>query len=365
MKKSYKLIKEYPGSVTEGTIFVADNEINAVFQTKGGCAVIYWQDLEKYSEYFEEVKEEPFIQQSGRVDRIKEELNYLITAFREINVNQNIFSLQKDGRYNNSNHSGGLKLETMLKGFASLEDGVLEIYSVKNSKGEEFTIGDNVFFLPKNSLELFKIDNFFINGDGILLARSSQERCAICEDINTITKEIKVPHKAKSPIYTTTDGTEIQEGQDVDIWVLNKDTTFKASGVNNIKNFSKQDKEVADRYLTFTSEENRDKYIKENSKKPVLIATDGKEIFEGDTIYHFYKPFEYMMHKSIVRHNTIYGDVIFYTEEKAKEYIDFNKPKYSLANIEKCYPTPTGYENRIKDIPVVATLFSNLKKLGK
>ena len=39
-----------------------------------------------------------------------------------------------------------------------------------------------------------------------------------------------------------------------------------------IGNFSQQDKEVADRYLTFTSEENRDKYIKENTKKPVFVS---------------------------------------------------------------------------------------------
>ncbi|MEW3617901.1 hypothetical protein, partial [Pseudomonas aeruginosa] len=55
----------------------------------------------------------------------------------------------------------------------------------------------------------------------------------------------------------------------------------------------------------------------------------------------------------------------FSTKQLAQEYIDQNKPKYSLNDIEKCYPSPTGFENRIKDIPLVATLFSNLKRLGK
>ena len=75
---------------------------------------------------------------------MKEESNYLITAFREINVEGNIFSLQKDGRYNNSVNNGGMKLESMLNGFASVEDATLEIYSVKNKYGIEYVLGDTI-----------------------------------------------------------------------------------------------------------------------------------------------------------------------------------------------------------------------------
>lgn len=350
--KKYKLIKEYPESSPKGTVFVAHNEINAVFQAEGG-AVIYYSTIEKYSEYFEEVKEEKL----WGVSTMKEEPNYLITAFREVGNlfgDNRLVKIGADGKYGN-----WFTLEGMLKDPPCVESGDFEIYSVKNSKGEEFTIGDNVFFLPKNSLELFKIDNFFINKDGILLARSSQERYAICEDINTIAKEIKVPHKVKSPIYTTTDGVDIKEGSCFTAYLLNKDLSIvKPFSEVNISRFSKQDAEVASRYLTFTSEENRDKYIKENSKKPIFVSADGKDMYEGDTVWHFCDELDFQLSSSIVRKNNIYGDIRFSTEEKAREYIDNNKPKYSLADIEKAYESP-------KDSPLFKSIIKNLKALGK
>ena len=41
-----------------------------------------------------------------------------------------------------------------------------------------------------------------------------------------------------------------------------------------------------------------------------------------------------------------------------QEYIDFNKPKFSLKEIESCYPSPTNS-------PLFTTFIANLKKLGK
>lgn len=111
--------------------------------------------------------------------------------------------------------------------------------------------------------------------------------------------------ESKSPIYITTDGVEMFEKNFTVLYLLSKELTIPSQNIAVIHNFSKQDKEVADRYLTFTSEKNRFNYIEDNS------------------------------------------------------------PKYSLNDIENCYPHANVTGNRIKDIPVVATLFSNLKKLGK
>lgn len=305
--------------------------------------------LVEKSDDWEEVKGEYI---GGPLVEVKEEPNYLITAFRNKNIPTQIFYLQSKGGYNETASMGEMSLKSMLNGFASLEDGALEIYSVKNFKGE-FTLGEKV----QTAGDKFTISKFDINKDG----------CYVYFEETADHDGLELIFKLKKPLYTTTDGVEIMEGDKVHLYLHSKEDVLSKSANTTIMigNFSQQDREVANRYLTFTSEENRDKYIKENTKKPVFVSADGKEIFEGDAIYHFHKPFEYMMHKSIARHNTIYGDIIFYTEEKAKEYIDNNKPKYSLADIENCYPHANITGNRIKDIPVVATLFSNLKKLGK
>ncbi len=338
--KKYKLIKEYPGSPKLGDI-ARDEKICYVYGIENRCLGLTDYDFERNTEFWEEVKEEP---------------NYLITAFKYLPLHQ----LCKHDTQLKDSYCFGDGKAPFYSSEQLLSDKKFELFSIKNEFGKEFCIGDKV----RGDNEEFTIESFqlgcHILGGCYACGTNKLGKCKV---------SIKLINIVKTPLYTTTDGAEIMEGDRLTLYIALKDfhipTSIKASKVDIYNGFSKSDAEVADRYLTFISEENRDKYIKENQRKPVLVAADGKEIFEGDTIYHFYKPFEYMMHKSIARHNTIYGDIIFYTEEKAKEYIDNNKPKYSLADIENCYPHANITGNRIKDIPVVATLFSNLKKLGK
>lgn len=293
---------------------------------------------------------------------MKEESNYLITAFREINVEGNIFSLQKDGRYNNSVNNGGMKLESMLNGFASVEDATLEIYSVKNKYGIEYVLGDTINYNVNKVIgSPFKIDNFFINRDGILLARSSKESSATCDDINTV-------YKVKHPIYTTTDGVEIFKGDRVWLSLLNKDLSIHKNDLVLIRNFSQQDKEVSDRYLTFTSEENRDKYIKENSKKPVFVSADNREYFEADLSFD-YSLFSVLPKANWQENRYRLNDIVkwpkkewlhFHTKEARQEYIDNNKPKYSLQDIRKAFDCDTETKADFMRI-----ILESLKKLGK
>jgi len=108
----------------------------------------------------------------------KEEPNYLITAFRS-KANEEVVNLESDGKY----RSFGRAFEIN----ELINCRYTEIYSVKNSKGEEFTIGDTIKYEDNKCIgPVFKIHNFFINRDNILLARSSMESAATCEDINTI-----------------------------------------------------------------------------------------------------------------------------------------------------------------------------------
>lgn len=345
--------------VTKGT--------DGLYHSKqGGYTLQRW--IFENSNDWEEVKEAPKMSSKEHTSKvkqvsgeyIKEEPNYLITAFRDLRSSTfgHIWKIMENGKYSCNGFAETTK-EHIINTGNCVNNGSFEIYSVKNFSGIEFTLNDTVFYQSEGKRgENFKIHNFFINRDGVLLVRSSNESYATCEDINTIIK-------CKSPIYTTTDGVDIFEGDRLTLFIALKDlhipTYEKASKVDIYNGFSELDAETADRYLTFTSAENRDRYIKENQRKPIFTSADGKEIFQGDAIYHFYKPFEYTMHKSIVRRNTIYGDVIFYTEEKAKEYIDNNKPKYSLNDIEK------AYRNTLSPIesPLFQSFKSNLINLGK
>lgn len=172
-----------------------------------------------------------------------------------------------------------------------------------------------------------------------------------------------------SIIYTATDGISIREGDKTTLYLLNKDdlSIVKPFYKVDIFNFSKQDAEVADRYLTFISEENRDKYIQENKKKPIFVSADGKEFFDEDEDISFFS----VCPKSSWQENRYrLKDVIkfpklawlhFHTKEARQEYIDNNKPKYSLADVKKSLEdanlllTPFGLESVVNE----------LKKLGK
>jgi len=140
------------------------------------------------------------VENSNDWEEIKEEPNYLITAFRLISDGE-IVKIGSDGKY-----GYWFTLKDMLSSPPCVESGDFEIYSVKNKYGIEYTLGDTVNYNVNNVQgKPFKIHNFFINRDNILLVRSSSESSAACEDINTI-------YKFKAPIYTTTDNSAIFEG---------------------------------------------------------------------------------------------------------------------------------------------------------
>jgi hypothetical protein len=169
-----------------------------------------------------------------------------------------------------------------------------------------------------------------------------------------------------SIIYTATDGISIREGSKTTLYLLNKDdlSIVKPFYKVDIFNFSKQDEEVASRYLTFTSEENRDKYIKENTKKPIFVSADGVEMFEGDYYYVPQTDFNDNLKGTFLKLTVLnqkYSDntARFSSPELAQEYIDNNKPKFSFADIF------TASEKIPSEYLTTTGLLDELKKLGK
>jgi len=291
------------------------------------------------------------LEQGNDWKEIKEEPNYLITAFRELNIGtkfgNTIITLDKDGTFQGTFH-----LNELLHGPTSVEDGSFEIYSVKNSKGKAFILNEVVKFSHiKLPITKFEISDF--NGQmNVILSNGNRY------GLDTI-------HEVKN-IYTTTDNVDIYEGDDINLFIANKQLTIPQINTVNTYWFSNSDKEVADRYLTFTSAENRDKYIKENQRKPVFTSADGKEFYSDDIDYSLFS----VLPKANWQENRYrLNDIVkwpkkewlhFHTKEARQEYIDNNKPKYSLQDIRKAFDCDTETKADFMRI-----ILESLKKLGK
>ena len=324
--KKYQLIKAYPNSPKEGTIVKQDDLGQYVAEKP--LLIFDKVEIEGYPSFWEEIcvqcsESKPTCAIIKKCGKFKEESNYLITAFRSKDREQSLFKITQSGTFTKQRYSE-YSLEEMLNGDnGSVKDGEWEIYSVKNSKGEEFTIGDKVITCK----DKFTISKFEVCVNNILVRFNETDEHDGLELIS----------KIKQPICTTTDGVDVFEGDNIRLFLLmNKESTTSVSVIN----FSKQDASVSDRYLTFTSEENRDKYIKENTRKPIFVSADGVDMYEGDE-YNLFSVYVdgdwYEKRVRIQQAINLTGWKHFHTKEARQEYIDNNKPKYSLSDIEKAY----------------------------
>lgn len=273
-------------------------------------------------------------------EEIKEEPNYLITAFRS-KKNKEIVSLESDGKY--YNYGREFSENEMI------DCPFTEIYSIKNEFGKEFCIGNKV----KGDNEEFIIDSFQL-GEHILGG------CYACgqDKQGTVKVSIKIIEIIKTPIYTTTDGVDIEEGDDINLFIATKQLTIPQINTVNTYWFRNSDKEVAERYLTFTSAESRDKYIKEHTRKPIFVSADGKEVFDehnfGTNLFSVYPREAWTEKRCTVKQAIEFKNWLhFHTKEARQEYIDNNKPKFSLADIEKAYSETNS--------PISSPLFQNFK----
>lgn len=318
---------------------------------------------------------------SRNIFKPKEEPNYLITAF-ESNKNNAIYKINSSGKYEHQNKNSYNADRLIELGFI--------IISVKNHIGIEYKIGDK--FKSPLSENKFKIAGFTIKNDIMYVCTE----CNYKFNINDL-DNIILSNEVKSTIYTTTDGVDIKEGSHLVLYLVNKELNTLLQNVAVINNFSKQDAEVASRYLTFTSEENRDKYIKESrkkseldehnkimkekidkefNKKPIFVSADGVEYFKtGEKILLHgvwiksdgvepFELFDKIKHECDldVTFSINTTNWLWFSDEKlAQEYIDNNKPKYSLADVERLVNGLIISSKSINKENVI----NGLKKLGK
>lgn len=161
MKKSYKLIKEYPGSPSLGTMDWGDT-------------------FKNYPEFWEEI--------------IKE---YEILTF--MHKDRTVVHLRSDGFYHYPHVSSNLSTFTESDG---LSEEAWDIHSVKRlSDGEVFMVGDTYTNNEYPRFGIRTITNFNVTNGSIY--------------INNTSTELGRWSKCKTPLFTTSDGVDIFKGDTV------------------------------------------------------------------------------------------------------------------------------------------------------
>jgi hypothetical protein len=409
--KKYKLIKEYPDSLKKGTIVSKDQLGNYI--TEKPLFIIESIVVENYPEFWEEVielvtevkrnrdgvtfkigekvksvddiltikyfthdgtfvhfkevdehdatdnlvkiEEEGFtIKKMIELDKkhvphlMKEEPNYIITAFRSIIFPDAIWSITKNDAYMRDGCT-----EWSLK--SMIVDEAMEIYSVKNKNGEEFTIGEEVGVKINQPYSIQTIKSFKIINDTMTVETDKG-----MGSINLLRKFTKTPDIITSfnlgePLFTTVDGLKIYRGQDVTLYIIDGEG-YKTV---DVENFNEEDAKVAERYKCFANKMFLAEQIEQNKIKPILITNDGKRIYEeSEKIYAVLAKANWAQEK-IPACNATYRNEdwkYFSTSEARINYIKQNKPTISIADIEKAYTWD-------KSAPLYIDFINNLKRI--
>lgn len=292
MIKQFKLIKKFPGGPDLGHI--AKQHVEEDDGSYYWCG--NWFNPQDFPEFWEEIVPK----------------TYEILSFKGILPSNNGLFYLKDGLYywhSWDNHVTGLQLSTML-------DGNTTPYSVKRLLGSEvFTVGDNT----NNGV----IKEFKISGDQIRIYFKDKP-------VNYHVGLISIQH-AKVPLFTTEDSVEIFEG-DKYFWLSN---LSNYSIVHSIK-ASKGNSDLEPEHIYFSTKQAAEDYIAKN--EILFVTADGKEMKKGDKFYvpqikGLGKELSGNYLEFIADFPRSFNEYAFSTKEKAQEYIDYNKPKYSKKQV--------------------------------
>lgn len=242
--KSYKLIKEYPGSPRNHSIVKEDDSILS------NLIIKEWED------YWQEVVEK----------------DYEILSFRSTRRNTYYF-----GKICTDCQKGESFLNQYL---ANNKTGLNEIYSIKRiSDGEVFTVGDNTTLGTLSKIEIVGIEKAKSSGcavyfgaftlkDTIWDTKEMQwdNTADLCFRKFNKNSEDFLVKKLSKPLFTTEDGVDIFEG-DRYYWII-KD--LRDSNVCS----TKATKSSPNGYnlLYFSTKEKAEEYILMN--KPILSVND-------------------------------------------------------------------------------------------
>ena len=300
--KKYKLIKEYPSSLKLGSVVIKDklagyNYINH----PGNCKLFTNEEIENYPEFWEEV--------------VGKEYEILSFSNEKVVHKYPLYILKEDGFYHFKDHSFGYPPSRSTKEKLLSLNGV-KIHSVKRlSDGKVFTVGDNVLYGDYVNSS-WKIKQFQIV-DNTVRAFGVNDYCNITYE--------RFRH-AKVPVFVTEDGVRIYEGDKY--WWVRK-ISYNQAPEYNIASKRSYDKST---YVYFSTKEKAQEWV--NKNKPLFTTEDGVDIFEGNWYYTISPIYYKIVYTKAVEDCSEIKWKTFSTEEKAIEWIDENKPKYSKKQIK-------------------------------
>lgn len=243
--KSYKLIKEYPGSPKLRTIVERDSNCSNYYYRliEGVSNTFTPKNIENNPEFWEEVVEKDY-----------EILSYIGKSTK------NVLSAKLDPFVNNK--------------LIKWEDKNLDIHSIKRlSDGEVFTIGDKIQYNnTNNNIRIIKS----IELDDIKVKIFACEECysVPIKGSNYGFNLLQNVTKFKQPLFTTEDGVDIFEGDEyilVRKGAVSKNLcTFTYTAVSGESMWNSKQKD----YTLFSTKEAAEEYILMN--KPVLSINDLK-----------------------------------------------------------------------------------------
>lgn len=242
MSKSYKLVREYPGSPKLGYIL---KQINNGKNSEDNYYVnCNWVIPSKFPEFWEEIVEK----------------DYEILSFScPEQWGDKLAVLNEEGEYSFSSSTSWSLNSLMCVGY-SVRTGHVKIHSVKRlSDGEIFTVGDSIDERPKPK-KIIEInlrdgkEGGYKEGVWLFYEKGGSSHISICK-------------KAKQPLFTTEDGVEIFEGDKYTFVWLSR----PAKGQNINTPYTKIAKKLlegeswSDTAKFFSTEEVAEEYIKMNT----------------------------------------------------------------------------------------------------
>ena len=307
--KKYKLIKEYPGSPTVGTILApkVDKELTNTNNFYWGGS---WFNPNDFSEFWEEVVEE----------------DYEIVSY----IKKGSTTCTTTKRRGGENH-----------------EEFWNIYSVKRlSDGEVFTIGDLIKTPYTESARILKFKNPPANEYCIEIS-TGFTRLLSLEKVVEKDYEILKTCPIEGTIYSVkrlSDGEVFTVGDRIKVYQHGSINTITEIGLYDL---GKSFKEGI--WFTYNSGSCHMTHAI-NQKNLIYLTLNEQDIFEGDTVWYVNR--ENFYHDYIKAYPEVNfcseRRAYFLTEEEAKNYIIENKPALSIKEFWEI--TTMSGSNRVKSI---------------
>lgn len=291
--KKYKLIQIFPASdLTLGTI-VTQDELGQ-YVTKS-LSIFKKEDVESFPTFWKEIIEEI----------------YEIVGF---NDGFNDYYKTLDGKFT----INGTRFYDENYLIDNFEITVIN----RKSDNKIFRIGDKIVWdWIESARDFYEIESFIIQSNKKLYINNRLKFELVYETLTHY-----------GPVMVTDDGVEIFEGDPY--WFIWLERPCRYHIINKpyyIKHASGDTGGWCDNVKFFSTKEKANEYIFKHT--PIYTTEDGVKIYPNDTVYYVLSNFSKKYYKPTKDDRNLFEIHYFSNEEAADEYINYNKPMYSLNDV--------------------------------